>query len=300
MLHRHGLAPLFASGTTHPFQSCLKHAKQAGQNMDLQDFIECEEGLSNVMELQALFRQLSLEALRNLHSFDHIWSRNTWHGKVTGCEKKGVEGGQDKFGGCFLQAGQSQSVHDFMEANGFEGETLQTALTELDWGKIDHDINSNAHGLDRPTADNWATPRHTGVLNIDVNVSEDKTALTGEINWGDGGHTTVDLPISEGEAEKWRQMNDAEHATFLLKRREAIMQEHNAFMQRNRLKFWASEDASFFKMCESLQAYARTHGGGMPHADPDMYIAAIKLAVLVLLVAEVFLLVVWLQRRLWP
>merc|ERR1719331_992263 len=82
---------------------------------------------------------MSLNGIRNLHSYDHTWSTLKGSGVVPGCSRDApipsdpttwgavLHGGLDPPGNCPLQAGTSEKAYLLMKNKGFTSEAREEA-----------------------------------------------------------------------------------------------------------------------------------------------------------------------------
>merc|ERR1712187_860359 len=121
MLHRHGMAPLAASKDIAAF---VKFHKTATSIPGVHGFVHALEKFPVVAQLFKKMQSMSLDGLRNVHSYDHSWSVDEGHGK--GCSHDSSEN-------CKLQASFSRNAHKLMGGYGFKTSTKD--ILHADWDK---------------------------------------------------------------------------------------------------------------------------------------------------------------------
>jgi len=111
MIHRHGMGPLLLSKHQDDFASLWE---TSGGNRTTRDFTRVLESADVVQKLTGLMRDMSLDGLRNVHSFDHAWSVRK--GSGNGCSGRSPQN-------CMLQASFSKPTIDLMKQYGFTDTT---------------------------------------------------------------------------------------------------------------------------------------------------------------------------------
>merc|ERR1712187_245039 len=112
MLHRHGMAPLTASKDIAAFD---KFYKVTASTHGVLGFVEALEKFPVVKDIFAKMKSMSLDGLRNVHSYDHTWSTITNAG--AGCDHGNAAAK------CLLQASFSKNAHNLMGEYGFTAST---------------------------------------------------------------------------------------------------------------------------------------------------------------------------------
>jgi len=121
MLHRHGMAPFTASKDIAAFD---KFYKATAPTKSVLGFVEAVEQFPVVKEIFTKMKSMSLDGLRNVHSYDHTWSTITNAG--AGCNHGGAS---EK---CLLQASFSKNAHKLMGKYGFTASTKDKLRPALD------------------------------------------------------------------------------------------------------------------------------------------------------------------------
>lgn len=112
MLHRHGMAPLSASKDIAAFDTFYR---QTASTTGVHGFVEALEKFPVVKEIFKKMQSMSLDGLRNVHSYDHTWS--TQKNAGAGCNHGHAA---EK---CLLQASFSKNAHKLMGKYGFTAST---------------------------------------------------------------------------------------------------------------------------------------------------------------------------------
>lgn len=248
MLHRHGLAPLLCARAGKAFDDFME---QRGTNSTLSNvefLVESQEEFSMVQTLQSLLKDLTLSALRNLHSFDHQWSVNNWAYKVPDCSQRSA-------GGCILQGGVSGKAYSFLTGNGFLPHAIKKAEAESE--KVMNGLNDGTSGLDMVDYQSFLTPDHTGKKTHSltlVDMGFGVWQLVGDVAWEDGGLSrNVQLPLTSEQVKLYQDFGTvADRDAYVNGLFEAFVEKkirnHKTFMYQNRLKVWTGEQAQFVGM----------------------------------------------------
>lgn len=248
MIHRHGLGPLLAA----------KAVPKPEASDDPMLVTEAIENLDEVQLVRGLMEQMSLSGLRNLHSFDHRWSVEQQKAEVPFCYELNPSA-------CVLQAGFSKKAHCFMVQHGFKGEALSKMKDSLDMFEQGvYETNgqkTKSGGEIRSLRNGYLTPQHTGNMNTsNSELSADGKILSGRIEWEHKGSAYVHIEMT---AEEQRQMEAAPSesktkqntiASIVERHFEEEAQHLREYVQQNKMKYFAGEEAQFVEMYSSLPA----------------------------------------------
>jgi len=278
MIHRHGLGALLAARNQNGFSAFLegRTGTDAAANGSAPDIAKADS-VSEAIEtyqpvehlLKVLENDLSLSALRNLHSFDHQWS--TQKNLGVGCfQNPGV---------CVLQAGLSKKTHKFMADHGFTEATCEklqerqgALLQELSARAM---RNDSLPGLLAPKIHEiWHDYKGREMVTTTdlrvVDLSEGggggegvgkhvKGIFVFEEILGKATPWPVNMPISDEKAAEAAKLSGDELESYLVgfveERIEQKVKEHKEWMGENRLHFWAGEDSEFASLTPTAEQW---------------------------------------------
>jgi len=219
--------------------------------------------------MRALLLKFSFSGIRNLHSFDHIWSVRKGSGIVPKCAEDA--------GSCVLQAGTSKKADALMTGNGFTEQATAAAITRCYRWIYARNVISTYLPFSGQTGSsfqsNYMTPYHTG--NHTISGSFTKPAnrkqkastcqgsasvsgsyIVGQMCWEFGGKTELNVPVTAAETEKINAAGqDKEKMIIQIIDKYIAEQEagNKKYMEENRLLLWAGEEAEFADMCRAFK-----------------------------------------------
>jgi hypothetical protein len=260
MLHHHGLAPYVASQHGAAFMEYFPLPKGQVDPEDVRDFVGKLHFFDKVGSVVALMRQLTLEGLRNLHSYDHSWSIDT------------IPPGH-------LQASLSKITYSFMESYGFGTSWVANAIRQH-WGPSTRNLGKELNSTlmaPRSLVLSGATFKD-GVIHVDTDLDSSMVLsgggshkgmhIYGAVEWtGDKRSNRMGaftIPIGEkewnmieefidGDTIEWSEENkgkglvDALQNIFSAYVYDASSL-HREYMAENTPELWTYEEADFFKM----------------------------------------------------
>ncbi|CAK0807821.1 unnamed protein product [Prorocentrum cordatum] len=204
---------------------------------------------------------LTLNGIRNLHSWDHAWSVRKGSGKVEGCARSSP-------GGCVLQAGMSRSANLLLRQNGFS-EDVCSSVKSSQFALLAWIFNPFGYTELRPSdRNNLLTPAHAG----DIEVTHWSTAgssnpfyaifkgskkIVVDVHWEGGAVSELRVPVGADTIAALRStVSEREQLAWVTNMTEAFISEtvasHKEYMATERLTIWAGEQAEFVEMYDSL------------------------------------------------
>lgn len=265
MLHRHGLGPLLASRAGDSFIYDFNRKLQVQGNPTGADkakaLVEAQEEYGAISELRELMLGLSLNGIRNLHSWDHAWSVREGTGKVNGCTHSNP-------GGCVLQAGMSRSANLLLRQNGFS-EDVCSSVKSSQFAIMAWIFNPFGYTKLRPSdRSSLLTPAHAGDIEV-TNWSTEGSSnplyaifkgskkIVVDVHWEGGAVSELKVPVDADTLAALRMTDSKrEQLAWVTRMTETFISEtvasHKEYMATERLTIWAGEQAEFVEMYDSL------------------------------------------------
>jgi hypothetical protein len=265
MLHRHGLGPLLASRAGTSFMDGFESKLQVQGNPTGVDkakaLVEAQEEYGAISELRELMLGLSLNGIRNLHSWDHAWSVRKGTGKVEGCTHSSP-------GGCVLQAGMSRSANLLLRQNGFS-EDVCSSVKFSQFAIMAWIFNPFGYTKLRPSdRASLLTPAHTGDIEVKnwgttgssnpvYAIFKGSKKIVVDVHWEGGAVSELKIPIDADTLAALRAtVSEREQLAWVTNMTETFISEtvdsHKEYMAAERLTIWAGEQAEFVEMYDSL------------------------------------------------
>jgi len=219
--------------------------------------------------------KLSFGGVRNLHSFDHIWSLKKGQGVVPKCTAADPST-------CVLQAGTSKKAHALMAEHGFTTAARTAAIDRCYWKIYFPNGVAEYNPFGGNFQSNYNTKYHTGKHTISGSYTKmakhfqghgfyDATtckgsasvqesllgsAIVGTMCWEFGGKSILDVTITSAEKEQIKAAGQ-EKEKMMMQIIDKYIEKEKAplikFMEENRLLLWTGEGADFTNMYDAFK-----------------------------------------------